>query len=140
MVQEAVNPQANVIWGCTIDDSLGDEIRITVIAAGFEGGIPTRRVPIRSFGSTEPKVEPVVAPVVAAATAVAAAPAVEEATRSWFADETVDEPTDADEYFAGFQAAEPSADPTPPTTAINLPIREEDGVYGDDLDIPDFLK
>lgn len=140
MVQEAVNPQANVIWGCTIDDSLGDEIRITVIAAGFEGGIPTRRVPIRSFGSTEPKVEPVVAPVVAAATAVAAAPAVEEATRSWFADETVDEPSDADEYFAGFQAAEPSADPTPPTTAINLPIREEDGVYGDDLDIPDFLK
>jgi cell division protein FtsZ len=140
MVQEAVNPQANVIWGCTIDDSLGDEIRITVIAAGFEGGIPTRRAPIRSFGSTEPKVEPVVAPVVAAATAVAAAPAVEEATRSWFADETVDEPSDADEYFAGFQVAEPSADPTPPTTAINLPIREEDGVYGDDLDIPDFLK
>jgi hypothetical protein len=52
----------------------------------------------------------------------------------------VDEPSDADEYFAGFQAAEPSADPTPPTTAMNLPIREEDGVYGDDLDIPDFLK
>lgn len=140
MVQEAVNPQANVIWGCTIDDSLGDEIRITVIAAGFEGGIPTRRAPIRSFGSAEPKVEPVVAPVVAAAATVAAAPIVEEATRSWFADETVDEPSDADEYFAGFQTAEAPVDPTPPTTAINLPIREEEGVYGDDLDIPDFLK
>lgn len=140
MVQEAVNPQANVIWGCTIDDSLGDEIRITVIAAGFEGGIPTRRAPIRSFGSAEPKVEPVVAPIVAAAATVAAAPVVEEATRSWFADETVDEPSDADEYFAGFQATEATVDPTPATTAINLPIREEDGVYGDDLDIPDFLK
>ena len=140
MVQEAVNPQANVIWGCTIDDSLGDEIRITVIAAGFEGGIPTRRAPIRSFGSAEPKVEPVVAPIVAAAATVAAAPVVEEATRSWFADETVDEPSDADEYFAGFQATEAAVDSTTPTTAINLPIREEEGVYGDDLDIPDFLK
>ena len=116
MVQEAVNPQANVIWGCTIDDSLGDEIRITVIAAGFEGGIPTRRAPIRSFGSAEPKVEPVVAPVVAAAATVAAAPVVEEVTRSWFADETVDEPNDADEYFAGFEATEAAVDPTPPTT------------------------
>ena len=26
-----------------IDDSLGDEVRVTVIAAGFEGGMPKRR-------------------------------------------------------------------------------------------------
>ncbi|MEY4311150.1 MAG: hypothetical protein RLZ71_1076, partial [Actinomycetota bacterium] len=42
LVQEAVSPQANVIFGCTIDDSLGDEIRITVIAAGFDNGLPVR--------------------------------------------------------------------------------------------------
>ncbi|MDH3425529.1 MAG: cell division protein FtsZ [Acidimicrobiia bacterium] len=29
---------ANVIFGAVIDDSLGDEVRVTVIAAGFEGG------------------------------------------------------------------------------------------------------
>ncbi|MEY4985567.1 MAG: hypothetical protein RLZZ359_453 [Actinomycetota bacterium] len=36
LVQEAVSPEANIIFGATIDDTLGDEVRITVIAAGFD--------------------------------------------------------------------------------------------------------
>ncbi len=43
MVQEAVHDDANIIFGATIDDALGDEVRVTVIAAGFEGGRPKRR-------------------------------------------------------------------------------------------------
>ena len=43
MVSEAVHPEANIIFGATIDDALGDEVRVTVIAAGFEGGRPKRR-------------------------------------------------------------------------------------------------
>lgn len=35
LVQEAVHPEANIIWGTVIDDSLGDEVRVSVIAAGF---------------------------------------------------------------------------------------------------------
>ena len=42
LVQEAVHPEANIIFGAVIDDTLGDEVRVTVIAAGFEGGEPTR--------------------------------------------------------------------------------------------------
>jgi cell division protein FtsZ len=41
-VQEAVHPEANIIFGAVIDDTLGDEVRVTVIAAGFDGGEPTR--------------------------------------------------------------------------------------------------
>ncbi|MGO1774904.1 MAG: cell division protein FtsZ, partial [Agrococcus casei] len=35
LVQEAVHPEANIIFGTVIDDTLGDEVRVTVIAAGF---------------------------------------------------------------------------------------------------------
>ena len=40
MVADAVHPEANIIFGAIIDDALGDEVRITVIAAGFDGGTP----------------------------------------------------------------------------------------------------
>ncbi|MEO8527788.1 MAG: cell division protein FtsZ [Pseudolysinimonas sp.] len=43
LVQEAVHPEANIIFGAVIDDTLGDEVRVTVIAAGFDGGEPTYR-------------------------------------------------------------------------------------------------
>lgn len=35
-VRQAADPDANIIFGAVIDDTLGDEIRITVIATGFE--------------------------------------------------------------------------------------------------------
>ncbi|MGN0982520.1 MAG: cell division protein FtsZ, partial [Candidatus Limivicinus sp.] len=38
LVQEAAHPDANIIFGATFDDSLDDEIRVTVIATGFEEG------------------------------------------------------------------------------------------------------
>ena len=43
MVADAVHPEANIIFGAIIDDALGDEVRITVIAAGFDGGTPPRK-------------------------------------------------------------------------------------------------
>jgi cell division protein FtsZ len=36
LVQEVAHPEANIIFGAVIDDALGDEARITVIAAGFD--------------------------------------------------------------------------------------------------------
>ncbi len=35
MAQSAADPDANIIFGSVVDESLGDEIRITVIATGF---------------------------------------------------------------------------------------------------------
>jgi cell division protein FtsZ len=43
LVQEAAHPDANIIFGTVIDDSLGDEVRVTVIAAGFDSGTPTHK-------------------------------------------------------------------------------------------------
>jgi cell division protein FtsZ len=45
LIQSAAHEDANIIFGTVIDDALGDEVRVTVIAAGFEGGQPPRRQP-----------------------------------------------------------------------------------------------
>ena len=42
LVQDAAHPEANIIFGTVIDDSLGDEVRVTVIAAGFDATGPSR--------------------------------------------------------------------------------------------------
>ncbi|MFK4835029.1 cell division protein FtsZ [Microbacterium sp. ZW T2_14] len=44
LVKEAAHPEANIIFGTVIDDTLGDEVRVTVIAAGFDGGEPEKRI------------------------------------------------------------------------------------------------
>ncbi len=44
LVKEAAHPEANIIFGTVIDDTLGDEVRVTVIAAGFDGGSPAPRL------------------------------------------------------------------------------------------------
>ncbi len=43
LVAESAHPEANIIFGAVIDDTLGDEVRVTVIAAGFDGGQPQPR-------------------------------------------------------------------------------------------------
>src|SRR5437879_4672784 len=42
LVSESAHSDANIIFGAVIDDALGDEVRVTVIAAGFDGGMPKR--------------------------------------------------------------------------------------------------
>jgi cell division protein FtsZ len=43
LVSQAAHSEANIIFGAVIDDALGDEVRVTVIAAGFDGGLPAGR-------------------------------------------------------------------------------------------------
>ncbi|MCY0926468.1 cell division protein FtsZ [Streptomyces sp. H27-H1] len=66
LVSEAAHPEANIIFGAVIDDALGDEVRVTVIAAGFDGGQPpARRENVIGASSTK-REEPAPAPVRAA--------------------------------------------------------------------------
>jgi cell division protein FtsZ len=43
LVSDAAHADANIIFGAVIDDALGDEVRVTVIAAGFDSGRPSSR-------------------------------------------------------------------------------------------------
>ena len=93
MVANEASPDANVIWGVAFDDSLDDEIRITIIATGFDkkpedvGYVsPVQQTVVTPVAApvvtpvAAPVVEakPVVEPVVVAAPVVEEAPAVEE--------------------------------------------------------------
>ncbi|OBH45279.1 cell division protein FtsZ [Mycobacterium mantenii] len=55
LVQDAAHQDANIIFGTVIDDSLGDEVRVTVIAAGFDAAGAGRKPVIGSGADKEEK-------------------------------------------------------------------------------------
>ncbi len=119
LVQEAAHPEANIIFGTVIDDALGDEVRVTVIAAGFDGGHPTPRQEARAAQPARPATPTPVAPVIPPAPAPATAPAPSATTD-------------------GGSTAYPDVRPAPAAPAPSVPRVPTDD--GDDLDVPDFLK
>lgn len=36
VIEEIVDPDANIIWGMTFDESYEDEVKVTIIATGFD--------------------------------------------------------------------------------------------------------
>lgn len=44
IIRETAHPDANMIFGAVVDPNMGDEIRITVIATGFERGVSRRHM------------------------------------------------------------------------------------------------
>ncbi|MDN4473674.1 cell division protein FtsZ [Demequina zhanjiangensis] len=111
LVREAAHAEANIIFGTVIDDSLGDELRITVIAAGFDGGAPPFRQHDNALGGFEGSVP--------APAAVAAEP--------------VSAPVEVPAIPTAIDAEE--AEPT--TDAIEVKPKV---AAVDELDVPDFLR
>ncbi|MDV3223328.1 cell division protein FtsZ, partial [Intrasporangium sp.] len=161
LVQEAAHPEANIIFGAVIDDALGDEVRVTVIAAGFDGGGPTKRQDDRALGQVmgqrtqasqpahnnhaatpapqghqipaQPPAEPVHVP------AQAQAPAHQSAQHAPGQHAPGQQPAPAP---AGSQqlptqqpAQQPAQQPRPAQPPRQVTFEESD-----DLDVPDFLK
>ncbi len=53
IIRETAHPDANLIFGAVVDEAMGDEIRITVIATGFERSLPSRRQMLQDrYGSS----------------------------------------------------------------------------------------
>ncbi|MCC5950342.1 MAG: cell division protein FtsZ [Nitriliruptoraceae bacterium] len=119
VVTEAAHPDANIIFGAVIDDSLGDEVKVTVIAAGFD----KFEAPVEQSGAFLRTQESAAAPAPTSSGEVAAngavsSPATEQAPPRLIED---DEP---DEVFTPELIEQPSAD------------QGED----DELDVPSFLR
>lgn len=51
IIAQAADPDANVIFGATIDETMGSELRISVIATGFEGRAPYSSMRRPQFGA-----------------------------------------------------------------------------------------
>ncbi|GGJ25348.1 cell division protein FtsZ [Streptomyces brasiliensis] len=122
LVSEAAHPEANIIFGAVIDDALGDEVRVTVIAAGFDGGQPPARREnvIGSAASSGRRDEP--------------APVRQPESRP---------------SFGSLGSVTPKEDLEPVPSAVNEPpvapsIPPSPRTYADsaaeELDVPDFLK
>ena len=78
LVQEAAHPEANIIFGAAFDESLEDEIRVTVIATGFDEA--AKEAPAAAPAQAEAPAAQAAqaAPAPAQAEAPAAAPAQEK--------------------------------------------------------------
>jgi cell division protein FtsZ len=152
LVSDAAHADANIIFGAVIDDALGDEVRVTVIAAGFDSGRPSSRkdagapavapgAPVvpglpRPVGGLPPGVRPVppsqavpssgqpapAAPVANGSPAPAQAPSARPAPSSGGGGLTV-----------------PPLPPVPgPAVSSRRPLSSED--FEEELDIPEFLR
>ncbi|MCU6479191.1 cell division protein FtsZ [Arthrobacter silviterrae] len=114
LVQEVAHPEANIIFGAVIDDALGDEARVTVIAAGFD-------TPDNQLSAPEQAAAPAAPPVPAA---VPSSSATVTNLNQWGQQPASHVPADG-----GFDVELPA-------------IVEPDlsGHHADELDVPDFLK
>jgi cell division protein FtsZ len=131
LVADAAHPEANIIFGAVIDDALGDEVRVTVIAAGFDVGGPQARRETR-----RPAVAAAPAPAQSPTPRPQAGPAASRPGPS----EQQPRPRPRPEPEPGEREGRPSPSSTPqrrpaPTVPPRRPV-----VFEDDLDVPDFLK
>jgi cell division protein FtsZ len=110
LVADAAHPDANIIFGAVIDDALGDEVRVTVIAAGFDAGAPT---PVRRVETRRP------APVEQPAAPQAQSPRTPQPQQ---------------------RAPQPPPQQSRPPAPAPQQAPRRTVVFEDDLDVPDFLK
>lgn len=126
LVQESAHSEANIIFGTVIDDSLGDEVRVTVIAAGFDANSASRKPIIIGEATTGPASTPE-----AAAVAAPVPPAPTISTTHTFATAA-----------AGQVNNSPLFEPLEPLTAVSArtngssPFGDDD----DDVDVPPFMR
>jgi cell division protein FtsZ len=147
LVSDAAHADANIIFGAVIDDALGDEVRVTVIAAGFDsgrpsarretgaaampggapaGGLPAYRRPVTTPAAPQPAGQRVVTPQTAAP-----APTANGSTPPAA-------PSRPAPAVNGGGITVPPLPPIPGPVAGRRPLSTED--FEEELDIPEFLK
>lgn len=129
LVSEAAHPEANIIFGAVIDDALGDEVRVTVIAAGFDGGQLPSKNRDKVLGSYSGRDE---TPAESAADTGAPAPRPAEPERPAFSGLG---------SLSGDGTEDPAPAPPPPAATPQVPAaRPYQDSEAEELDVPDFLK
>ncbi len=120
IIKESAHPEVNMIFGAQIDENMGDEIRITVIATGFEQSRVARKIeqqqPIRSSGTSSQQ-------------------------RHTFASQPTARPTPPLQQTTSTPSAAQPQTPTPPPAPNEPPQQQPPSrVYDDDLSVPAFLR
>jgi cell division protein FtsZ len=145
LVSDAAHADANIIFGAVIDDALGDEVRVTVIAAGFDSGRPSTRkdtgaaVVAGGAAATAPAgLPPYRRPMTpSAAQPVGERRVVPQATPAASAAPAA-VPARPAPAMNGGGITVPPLPPIPGPVAGRRPLSSED--FEEELDIPEFLK
>lgn len=144
LVQEYVHPEANIIFGAVIDETLGDQIIVTVIAAGFDEQDQQTDIASRPsvIGTQTPaqSTTPVATPAPVAAPqetrALGEVPSARPAHRA-----TVQVPTRTATIPVATQQPVQEAPSVAEEPSLEVPhIFDEESESAADLDIPDFLR
>jgi cell division protein FtsZ len=153
LVSDAAHADANIIFGAVIDDALGDEVRVTVIAAGFDSGRPSTRkdtsasatpgsTPSASAaGGLPPYRRPVTAPAVhqsAGERRVVPQTAVSQPASQANGGTPAQAPSRPAQAPTGGGITVPPLPPIPGPVSGRRPLSNED--FEEELDIPEFLK
>ncbi|PJJ56021.1 cell division protein FtsZ [Mumia flava] len=148
LVSEAAHAEANIIFGAVIDDALGDEVRVTVIAAGFDGGMPKRR------DASRPALRRDAAPARPTQRETPSSPSVERERdpqpvgAAAKTNGSTGGPAPSERTTAASSRTEPDRPREERPDGETEVVRRRDGstakrqpdAFDDDLDIPDFLK
>jgi cell division protein FtsZ len=131
VIKEAADPEANIIFGTVIDDRMRDEVKVTVIATGFDA---TKKARPQSRGAAA-----------AAEVAVGIESSLDERSREILAEiererkqqQALEDQMPAASPFAAEQEETrvSEREPLPVRTAVDRPSYSET-----DLDIPSFLR
>ena len=147
LVREAVHPEANIIVGNVVDGALGDEVRVTVIAAGFDSAVPpVPSSPVDDLppapaprGGAHAAQNPVTRPVPLApppsASPAAAAHLSEVSAAEALSSGSM--PAYVDESYGSYGSV-----PAQQHSVSDLEVPQVIGVDADDdgIDLPDFLR
>lgn len=116
IIKESAHPEVNLIFGAQIDENMGDELRITVIATGFEQSRAQRKMEAQ-LQPRQPVARPVQAPQ----------------------QQPIARPIQQQQPPANLPPEQPYAPPQPRVS--QPPMQEAPREYdSDDIDIPTFLR
>jgi len=133
IIQEAAHEDANIIFGAVLDETLGDEVKFTVIATGFREAMPERRERMMAASALPTAHHEIVPPRVVSRPLVPVSAPVEkpkpaEETQPLIFGSQAQKPsirfaseTEVEEALGGAAVAEPKAQAIPATPAPAVP-------------------
>jgi cell division protein FtsZ len=124
IIKESAHPEVNLIFGAQIDESMGDEVRITVIATGFEQGRAERRIANQSARTQAPAQQ---------------TPVQRESTPA-STNTNANQSVPAQQQSQQPQTPQPPQRPAQPQQPPVQPQAPETRVYEESDDIPAFLR
>ncbi len=138
LVSDAAHADANIIFGAVIDDALGDEVRVTVIAAGFDNGKPS--------GNARKDAQPVAAAAPATQNLPVTPQRPAQPAPMQTGERLVSQPrtgaqaaqSSTPRHSQGGGITVPPLPPIPGPVAGRRPLASED--FEEELDIPEFLR